>query len=231
MTNTAPDTVYSAVTKYWLYYCISVFSLVAVKQHLGLIYGIIPEAECRQYRAGEQGRQHVLEKPKLAFAQRESKFAVAQPLKQLLLSPPLCCSTGGNGAVRTPAPACWCRDTLDKYKVRMFSRNLRNWSGRSLVCVLREENWTHISQRQRTRCMSTAGGEHHFTLVSSWLVMHSDMSQNDCTSYAAWKTRHLVTVWTSWLGLNNLNITVWRVEKAFKPIYPYLDNPLAIKTS
>lgn len=60
---------------------------MAVKQDLGLIHGITTEAECRQYRAGQKVVQHVLEKPKLAFAQRGSKFAVAQNLKQLISSP------------------------------------------------------------------------------------------------------------------------------------------------
>ena len=66
------------------FYCIFIFRLAVITQHLGLIHGIPTGAECRQYRAGQQGMQCMLGKPKPVFAQRGSKFPGAQSLKQLI---------------------------------------------------------------------------------------------------------------------------------------------------
>lgn len=108
-------------------------------------------------------------KPKLAFAQRGNKFAVAQSFKQLISSSLL--QHRGQWCSKDSSSCLLMQRHFGQ--VMMFSRNLRNWRGRSLICVLREENWTHIFQRQRSRCPSIAGGEHHFTLVSSCLVMQN----------------------------------------------------------
>ena len=59
---------------------------MAITKCLGLIHGIPIGDERRQYRAGQHGIECMLGKAKLAFAQRGSKFAVAQSLKQLISS-------------------------------------------------------------------------------------------------------------------------------------------------
>lgn len=164
-----PVIVYSAVTKYWLYCCIFIFNLAAVKQHLGLIHDITTEPECRQYRSGQQEMQHVLEKPKLAFAQRGSKFAVVQSFKQLISS--FLQQHKGQWCSKDSSPCLLMQRHFGQ--VSMFIRNRTNWRGICLFCVLREENWTHIFQRQRSRCLSIVGCEHHFSLVSSYLVMQT----------------------------------------------------------